>query len=519
MIPNPRLAFSLGLLLALPAWAVTSISFASGQNLFLTPSFQTAGVIIKTANDDGDETVAVEVKGPADAAFHAVHPTTRFEPNGWATSLFDLTQDTDYSLRITLSDPDGVSGTASQTVTIHTLPEPVTPVPLRTLYVSTGGTSSGPGTTKANAFDTIASASAHAQPGDQIRVLAGTYGVVDLEQLRGTATAPIWFIADDANHLPVIAGADASNATAFSVNQCAYLIIDGFEIRDGGDDGDDSNPGGKGLQLRASTHITAQNNYIHDNGHFDVLVTKSALYSDSGGDSSTVNPSAGYHLIQNNRIADVTSPPCTNDDSHSECPGVTYYGVKQDNNPGAANVIRNNEVWGHSDNFSPCGDEDVGDTLTDGMPVTAIIGNGDGSTTGIWTNHDMEIYGNNIHDAHDDAMELDGICINARVWRNTLNTAQNGFSVAPALPGPYFLVRNVVTGAIQEGGVKLNTAVSGSNTSRHIFVYQNSFIYTQNVHLYSSEATLLNLWFSGSPCYDHNLGIHDVRFRNNIFAA
>ena len=45
-------------------------------------------------------------------------------PHMFAGSVFDLDEDSDYEVRLTLSDPDGVKGRAQRVVTAHTRPEP-----------------------------------------------------------------------------------------------------------------------------------------------------------------------------------------------------------------------------------------------------------------------------------------------------------------------------------------------------------------------------------------------------------
>ena len=45
-------------------------------------------------------------------------------PNMFAGSILDLEPDTEYEARFVMTDPDGVSGEASKTVTVRTRPEP-----------------------------------------------------------------------------------------------------------------------------------------------------------------------------------------------------------------------------------------------------------------------------------------------------------------------------------------------------------------------------------------------------------
>lgn len=456
----------------------------------LTPSFETAGVIVQLTDDSGNETVTVEVKGPSDADFHPAHATVLFEPHALATSLFDLAPDSDYSLRVTLADPDGVTGSATQTTTLHTRAQPTLPSPLRVRWVGPGGhDTDASGASKADPYATPGYALDHALPGDEIRVLAGTYPPASADGRHGTEAAPIVLRADDPAAKPVIDGAASGNA--LYLNDAAWVVIDGFEVRNGG-----SNDDGHGVFLRASSHVTVRNSFIHDNGHDNVLISKGAEFS--GGALA-----GGFHLIESNDIADLEYGACSGG-SNNACVNQTYYGIKLDNNPGGGTVIRKNHLHGHDDNISPCGDEEPGRNLAEGSPVLALVGKG------IWTNHDLEIYDNSFEDARDDGMELDGICVNARVYRNTIHNAQNPFSAAPVMPGPYFFLRNVATGNFGDASFKMNTNGNSAVPSRHVFVYQNTFVR-------STKGSLLNLWFAVEG--DHNAPIRDVVFRNNIFSA
>ena len=78
------------------------------------------------------------------------------------------------------------------------------------------------------------------------------------------------------------------------------------------------------------------------------------------------------------------------------------------------------------------------------------------------------------------------------------------------MPGPYFFVRNVATGAWGDAGFKMNTSGNSAVPSRHVYVDHNTFVR-------SSPGTLLDLWYAIEG--DHNVPVHDIVFRNNIFSA
>jgi hypothetical protein len=492
-IAAPLAVFSGGL--AATLFCSTALA-ATIQNVHTHGSFETAGVIVTLTGDDGDESLLLEVKGPQDADFYQVHDFVRYDQHGFASSLFDLQLGTSYDLRITLFDPDGIVGTNPVTAQVRTRAEFSLPSPARVLYVSPGGRdTASAGFTRADPYATIGYALTQAQGGDEIKVLPGQYGAVSVSALRPAAESPIVVRADDATNRPVIDGSGAG--TALNVQNSANLVFDGLEIRNGGGDGS-----GVGVRLNASAGIVVQNSYIHDNGRHNVLVTRGSSYP--GGATS-----GGYHLIQDNVIADTAFTACSNS-SNSACPGQTYYGIQQDNNPGAGTVVRRNTIYGHVDNTHVCGNEAEGRDLAENVNVLAITG-------GTWTNHNLDFYDNYLYASRDDHIELDGICVNARVFRNTFgnasNTAQdaqNAFSISPAMPGPYFVLRNLITGNWGEAAIKMNTGGNGSIPIRNIYFYHNTVARSNN-------GTLLNLWYAVPG--DHNVPVKNIRFRNNVFWA
>ncbi len=114
------------------------------------------------------------------------------------------------------------------------------------------------------------------------------------------------------------------------------------------------------------------------------------------------------------------------------------------------------------------------------------------------------------YDAKDDDIELDGICVNARIFKNRFGNAENPISMAPGLPGPYFVLRNVISGDIQQAAIKMNTAGTANSLIRNFFFYHNTIAR-------STQGTLLNLWYAVPG--DHDVPIKNIVFRNNVFWA
>jgi len=457
---------------------------ANIDQIYVSGSYETAGIILHLSPDnDGDETASLEIRDPNNGNFVPAHDFVRYDANNMAGSLFGLKADTRYDVRITLTDPDGVTGANPQTIQVTTKPDFSIPLATRTLTVASSGAD----------FTRIQNAVNAALPGDEIVVSPGTYGAFSVTGVTATENTPLVIRASDPGDRPVISG-NGSASDVVDIQQSLHIIIDGFEVRGAASSG-------VGVNLQASAHIVVQNSYIHDNGRYNILISQSDSFS--GGVTE-----GGYHLIQDNVIADTDYTPCGGA-SNSPCPNQTYYGIRMDNNPGAANVVRRNEIYGHVDNATVCGDEgrDGARSLPENAGnVLALTG---GTDNRGWTNHNLDFYDNDMYEAKDDDIEADGICVNARLFRNHFGDAQNPISISPSMPGPYFFVRNIVDGVWGEAAIKMNTAgPSSDNPIRNLFFYHNTVART-------NSGTLINLWYDVPG--DHNVPVKNIVFRNNVF--
>src|SRR5262249_13882008 len=108
--------------------------------------------------------------------------------NMLAGSLFYLAPGTDYEIQLQLSDPDGVSGTATQLVSQSTRGTPIFPMGGHTHHVQPG--SGGGSGSASDPFRGFAAAQAGAQPGDVFLVHHGNYPNFTFTK-SGTADNPI----------------------------------------------------------------------------------------------------------------------------------------------------------------------------------------------------------------------------------------------------------------------------------------------------------------------------------------
>ncbi len=481
-----------GMLLALTLLLAATGAHAAGiAAVYPHGGYETGGVIITLSGANGNESATLEIKGPADTAYRRVHDFVPYDANNMATSLFGLTPGTTYNLRITLSDPDGVSGTNPRTAVLTTLPPFTVPTPAGVITVGPAGAD----------YTSLQAAVNAAAPGTEIRVMPGTYGPVSISGFAGTADAPLVIRAADPANRPVIDGANGTLGTgvALSISNSSYVIVDGLEIRNGGSP---TQVGGAyGVRLSGARRCVIRNSFIHDNGWGNVYETAGSA----------------YNLVENNVISDEQwdAANCPSA-SYQRCPNQTYYGIVQDGKPGPGSVYRGNRIYGVVDGASLCGDERAARNLAENTAHVLALTGGAGSAG--WGNHNLDFHDNLITAVRDDAIEADGICVNARIFRNRMGDdpaapdpavdLQNAISISPSMPGPYFFVRNIVDGQWGEGGVKTNTAGQNTIPIRNIFLYHNTFVRR-------NSGTLINLWYALPGA--HNVPVKNIVYRNNVF--
>lgn len=419
------------LMLALinPAWSYLI------EDVAITPKYETAGIIVRS----DAEGLAIEVS-QQDREFQPAHSFVRYDRDHLATSLFGLTPDTRYKIRI--------GGKVIRE--FRTKKEFVLPRALREVRVST--------------MQSLQAAVDSALPGTTILVSPGTYrGQLTIAR-SGTLQAPIVIRGDikedilptwERKGFPVI---DATgHESGILVEGVSHVILDSLQVR---------NAQKHGVYLLRSGDCIVQRMQIYDNGTWNLIVSK-------GG------ATAGRHLIQYNHVADLVHGKFSFDYRGDK--DVTYYGIIQDNQGGWGTTIRGNYVDGHVDGISPSGDEHELKHIPENYP----------DVLSRWINREVDVYDNTIVNHRDDAIEADGVCVNLRVFRNYVRRAQNATSIAPAGPGPVFFVRNIFA-EYNESGVKLNTS-DGRGTIRNIFYYHNTYVPWKYNRL-----GILTIW-SGTP--------------------
>jgi hypothetical protein len=450
--------------------AVVPAGALSPQELTIEPTLEGAGIVLRVKARTDASSIRADYRRASSGRWIEAHVFSRVDRYHLATSLIGLTAGTEYEVRIR-------RGGAEVLNRFRTRPLFVLPRPLRVVEV------------RDNAA--LRKAVAEARPGDEIRVHPGGYsGGVTIKR-SGTERHPIVIRgvvpaaeankpAHKARGLPVI---DGKNRTYNGVliegsrgRLVKHVVLDRLRVQ---------NAAHVGVHLVWAAWCVVQRCQLFDNGKL------ANVHVNKGG------PQGGRHLIQLNHIADKVHRG--GGYSHREQPGRTYYGFKQDNYAGPGLIVRRNLIEGHSDGIAPGGDESDAAKVAESLPDV-------GSR---WFNHGADISGNNIRDHADDAIELDGVAVNMRVLRNRMTRCQNVISISPALPGPFFIVRNRAYD-FNESAVKLNTG-SGRGIIRNAFFYHNTFVHGGRTINTATNGAIMTIW-RGTPS-------KNLSFKNNIFTG
>jgi hypothetical protein len=183
----------------------------------------------------------------------------------------------------------------------------------------------------------------------------------------------------------------------FVVDGRSYVRIEGLEIRHYG-----SGDYGKGVYLRYSSDCAVRSCRIHEVGSAGVWV--------KGG---------ARHLLEGNEIWDTSIfswPWGQTKGSSSENNAIAF-----SDDVGRGHVVRRNTVHGTFNGIAPCGSA---------APPSGVT-------------NETDVYENVLYQHTDDGFEPEGYCANLRFWGNRLQDVHMAFAVAPAAPGPLYLVRNV----------------------------------------------------------------------------
>jgi Protein of unknown function (DUF1565) len=193
--------------------AATSTAVTTGD-LNVSATFNSIGIELKfTGDGNANASASVQFKRSTDTAWRAGLPLWR-TPDAFYGSLLLLDPGTAYTLRISVSDPDGVSGPAVLTHSITTraenIPAASTLVPTR--FVTSTGNDANAGTTASSAWRTLDQAIAAAPAGAVVQVGPGYYHAP-----TATRTTPVSLVAQYA----------AVDDTGTVINAGKHAVVEG----------------------------------------------------------------------------------------------------------------------------------------------------------------------------------------------------------------------------------------------------------------------------------------------------
>lgn len=386
-------------------------------------------------------------------------------PHGFAGSILNVEPATEYECEFTMADPDGVNGTAKQTVKVRTRAEPQPYAGGRKLHVYPPdyfGPREQPSFTGilqayygAGLGDWSVVWERRAQPGDTLLVHAGLYRPEKLNYvdpmmtpfdgsmsltLKGTAERPITIKA--AGDGEVVFDGDGTHRL-FDVMASHHHIFDGLTFRNTDVAifaGQKEVTGAVALAVKNcrfegvgfgvwTEYAGSSDFYIADNlflGRDDRfrLIGWGGRPREPGG-NTWAEPLYGSHRL------------------------TSYYAVKV---YGQGHVIAHNSIAYFHDAIS---------VSTYGTPEK----DPDRRASSI------DIYNNDMHVFNDDFVETDGGVHNIRVFNNRgVNAAQGGYSSQPVFGGPAYFIRNLLYHVPSGVAFKFSAKPAG------LIVYHNTII-------------------------------------------
>ncbi len=438
-------------------------------------TIRAAGLVLDIQGDANQNAEAtLEWRPVGDGPFRPAHPFIRVDATHLVGSVFWLEPATTYEARLTLSDPDGVIDDPTRTLAFSTRPEAVPSPTLATLFVAPTGRDTNPGNAPGQALRTIQRAADLARAGDVVLIAPGVYRETVRVRRSGTGRQPI--VLRGAGPAVVLDGADeriASGVAWSAVGRGVFAVEAGFPtthvtteqgrlfryeslddlaaLRAGPPGGFFTQDGRLYLKLtdgsapdRHRIHASRLDHAVILDGRSHVAVEHLEIRHYGGRE-----PGVGVLLrncgecairhcrihevgragiwveggeqgrIEDNEIWDTsiaTWPWHETNLSASDNHGIFFWGPAP-----RGFVIQRNRVRGTFDGIAPCGSAPAAGRLTTETDVTDNL----------------------IADVADDAIEAEPYCSNLRIWGNRFERGLMAVSLAPAAPGPSWVIRNI----------------------------------------------------------------------------
>jgi parallel beta-helix repeat protein len=423
---------------------------------------------------DGDAVASVayrEAGGWSSADFRPGFPLTRVDETTFVGSLFWLTPGTNYSVRATLSDPDGgsLNGVTLEAFA-STRPEISVPAASNSFYVVPSGSGTACTLPSPCSLDEGLS---QAQPGDEVVLRGGVYYEGDISIPRsGAAGSPI-VIRAHAGETAILDGADPASFswsdygggtfyTTLNTTNPHLVTADGqrlFPYSDvssvqslnaSGTPGffasgstlyahlaGGANPNSAAMAIsRYGNAFYVEQDYIYfldlTFRHYGQGDYPKAIYFYNASDNLVqgctfasndlgigIKYASHRNVIQENEFYDTIFDwpwDSVKAEGKLEDGGVIFY----DPTTGRGNIIRRNAFHDDFDGLGVCPASTAGPT------------------------NESDIYENTIYNIGDDGIETDGQCSNVRIWYNNFHDVLMGISLAPVYNGPVYAIRNLI---------------------------------------------------------------------------
>jgi hypothetical protein len=386
-------------------------------------------------------------------------------PHGFAGSILNLEPGTEYECQFTMSDPDGVTGPATQTVKVKTRTEPQPYSGGRTLHVYPPdyfGPRQEPSFTGilqayygAGLGDWSVVWERRAQPGDTLLLHAGLYRPERLDYvdpmmtpfdgsmsltLKGTPDKPITIKA--AGDGEVVLDGD-NNHRLFDVMASRYHIFENLTFRNT----DVAIFAGQ-KEVLGAVGLTVKNCRFENIG-FGVWTENADSKDFYIADNLFLGRDDRFRLIGWGGRQRTPDGPTWAEPLYKSHRMVSYYAVKV---YGQGHVIAHNAIAYFHDAIS---------ISTYGTPPSEPERRASS----------IDIYNNDMHMFNDDFVETDGGVHNIRVFNNRgVNAAQGGYSSQPVFGGPCYFFRNLLYHVPSGVAFKLSAKPAG------IFVWHNTII-------------------------------------------
>jgi hypothetical protein len=453
----------------------------------------------------------------------------------YAGSVFWLTADTSYEVRVTITDSDGGAVYSGITRTWKDYPTQVTGT---TRYVNVNiGNDSNSGTI-GSPLKTIQRAVTLSYAGDRVLVQPGVYYEAVTSVNSGNSTAPIHIIANGSDvildgsnpsllnrndwqlystnvyYIPFTATTSLVVAdydqklfphTSLSNLQTGYTGYTGEYIYQGWfTDGvnlyvrleDGSSPNGHTM------HISNQfAGFALYNDYYDIQGFTIRFYGSGAGTgtSGIVARDSGNHFIAHNYVYNIG--------------GISIW-VRRDNSRNT--IIQQNSIkdtrnfywpWDSTKNSAIEQTNGIGDRGKRGTTIrfNRISGTnngigGDGAQTlGEDGSSDMDINNNVISEVADDAIETDYNGVNMRVYKNTVNNIFDGISLGPNFESPEYVIYNTFSNYSRDG---LKLALGGNGYA--LFAHNSLYSTTTQPPIFPASA-FSNVHFRNNILYGTNI--------------